>query len=293
MRKEKFQTPEVVVEVDGTKYPMVKSTSRKKHLIVATATTRVHTSSDVINIQTRTSPRRRKRVGQGKAKRACAATVNSPNMFKKPTSAWFILLLCLLARIIDAFPPQLQGIPAVVLDGVHCLPDALRSILRILNGGEHAIGKHANIRRPSVLEPIIPVGSYTPSCDPEDYVGGWIKIFYSKRKRRLWLPLCHKVVAIAPSTPTAVAKPIINSSPLVIPILCPSMVKLFSRPIIRLDGTAFLSVDEVQLAALEKLHPVIQLEIEAFFHVLMIFGIQFGIHFKFDPVFLSSCAGCH
>ena len=59
MRKEKFQTPEVVVEVDGTKYPMVKSTSRKKHLIVATATTRVHTSSDVINIQTRTSPRRR------------------------------------------------------------------------------------------------------------------------------------------------------------------------------------------------------------------------------------------
>ena len=275
MKSERRQSIAAILEVDGVKYPLTKSLNGEKHLEPILGRPKADSGANLLfndiydqsrtdHIEVPDASPKKKHVNPHKARKAFREMTSLPHVFRDPVAAWHLFLLCLLVRVVAIAIPWLQGVPTVILDNVDWFPDYLGRTLTVMNDDEHLKGKRINIKRPNVVKPIVPVGSWAPSGNPEDYLGGWVKFGYTGKKRHLWLPVCHRVVAIAPSTPAVIAKLVINSSPLVIPILCPSMVKLSDRPTIHLDGTGLLSADEAQLAQVEKFRPVIQAEIKVF-----------------------------
>lgn len=275
MKSERKQNVKAILTVGKIKFPLTESPNGKKHLEPILGKSKIGSSVnplpndvydqfDADHFEISDIPKKKKLVDPHQARQACQKMTELPHVFQNSMAAWYLFLLCLLAPVIEIVLSLLQRAPIAVLNGVKNLPYCLSTVLNIMNGNEHLKNKHISIKRPNVVEPIIPVGSWAPSGNPEDYLGGWVKLGYAGKKRHLWIPSCHRVIAIAPGTPEMIARLVISSSPLVIPILCPSMAKLSDRPTIYIDGTAFFTADMDQLAVIEGFHPVIHLEIIAF-----------------------------
>jgi len=209
----------------------------------------------------RKQKRARKKASK-KLRKACRTFCKTPDMLSDPKSAWVAYLICLLASKMDLIAQNLPGVPVVHLKDVTMLPKSLKAILKAIHGPTKLKKKGVFLKRPYYVQAVVPLGATAPSVAPEDYFGGYAKVYGTKRF--FWLPLRNETVAIAANVPQAAWKPVIEQSRLAVPMFCSVIPKLPNRPVFELDGTAFNSYDPDRLKALKKQSKYISIVLDHF-----------------------------
>lgn len=193
---------------------------------------------------------------------ACLAFISAPEILSENNVGWRILVLSLLALFMDFALPALSSVPIIQLGLMTQIPDFLVTLTDIVGGPNLLKHKGSSIQRPHCIRAIVPLGATTPSLCPEDYCGGHIKTWYGKK--RCWLPYTCTPVIFASNVPAVIAKCILDASPLMLPILCGNSFKTDSRLVLKMDGSAFQTVDPIRLEDLHNYTSLIYSQLQAF-----------------------------
>lgn len=186
-----------------------------------------------------------------------------PHAIEDSDIGWKIFLLCLLAIVADLVVGPIQCVPIIMFTNLTTAPRALRMLIELFNPFRKLTGKRSRIRRPAVMEAVIPIGGMSVSTDLVDYCGGKIKVSGCD-KLCVWLPFALVPVAIAANVPADVADALLAASPLALLVFCGKHKINNPRFVFRWDGTAFESADLELLELFKSRLPLAQAEILSF-----------------------------